>query len=59
LLEGAVAPAELETRFVDRLIRITELCGDESWISMHVEVQGTKQIEFAQRMFVSNNRIFD
>ena len=51
--------AELGTRFVERLVRVQVLNGGESWIFIHVEVQGTKQAEFAKRMFVYNYRIFD
>ncbi len=58
-LRAVVQDAELGTRFVDKLVRVTELCGDERWIYIHVEVQGTRQPEFAKRMFVYNNRIFD
>jgi len=58
-LRAVVQDAGLGTRFVDRLVRVTELCGNESWIYIHVEVQGTKQSEFAERMFVYNYRIFD
>ena len=46
-------------RFVDKLVRVNVLNGDEKWIYIHVEVQGTKQAEFAKRMFVYNYRIFD
>jgi len=58
-LRAVVQDAELGTRFVDKLVRVTELSGEESWIYIHVEVQGTRQAEFAQRMFVYNYRIFD
>ncbi len=58
-LRAVVQDAELGTRFVDKLVRVTELGGIESWIYIHVEVQGTKQSEFAERMFVYNYRIFD
>ncbi len=54
-----VQDAELGTRFVDKLVRLTELSGTESWIYIHVEVQGTRQAEFAKRMFVYNYRIYD
>ena len=54
-----VQDAELGTRFVERLVRVQVLNGGESWIFIHVEVQGTKQAEFAKRMFVYNYRIFD
>ncbi len=39
-LRAVVQDAELGSRFVDRPFRVTELCGDESWIFIHVAVQG-------------------
>ena len=44
---------------VNQIKFITELSGKESWIYIHIEVQGTRQAEFAKRMFVYNYRIFD
>ena len=58
-LRAVVQDAEFGTRFVDRLVRVTVLSGAERWIYIHVEVQGTQQAEFAERMFVYNYRIFD
>ena len=58
-LRAIVQDAELGTRFVDKLVRVTELSGSESWIYIHVEVQGTRKTEFSKRMFVYNYRIFD
>lgn len=58
-LRAVVQDAELGKRFVDRLVRVNVLNGCESWIYIHVEVQGTKQAEFAERMFVYNYRLFD
>ena len=58
-LRAVVQDAELGTRFVDKLVRVNELSGTESWIYIHIEVQGTRQAEFAKRMFVYNYRIFD
>ena len=46
-LRAVVQDAELGKRFVDRLVRVNVLNGAESWIYIHVEVQGTKQAEFA------------
>lgn len=51
--------AELGKRFVDKLVKVTLLNGDEKWIYIHIEVQGTRQSEFGERMFVYNYRIFD
>ncbi len=53
-LRAVVQDAELGKRFVDKLVRVTLLNGDENWIYIHIEVQGTKQTEFAERMFVYN-----
>ena len=58
-LRAVVQDAELGTRFVDKLVRVNMLNGEESWIYIHLEVQGTRQAEFAQRMFVYNYRIYD
>ncbi len=58
-LRAVVQDAELGTRFVDKLVRVNMLNGDESWIYIHLEVQGARQAEFAQRMFVYNYRIYD
>jgi len=58
-LRAVVQDAELGKRFVDRLVRVNVLNGGESWIYIHIEVQGTKQAEFAERMFVYNYRLFD
>ena len=58
-LRAVVQDAELGKRFVDKLVRVNVLNGDEKWIYIHVEVQGTKQAEFAKRIFVYNYRIFD
>ncbi len=33
--------------------------GQEDWIYIHLEIQGSEQSEFAKRMFVYNYRIFD
>ena len=58
-LQAVVQDAELGKRFVDKLVRVNVLNGDEKWIYIHVEVQGTQQPGFAERMFVYNYRIFD
>ncbi|MEI6066724.1 MAG: cytosolic protein [Methylococcaceae bacterium] len=58
-LRAVVHDAELGKRFVDKLVRVTLLDGDEKWIYIHIEVQGTRQAEFAKRMFVYNYRIYD
>ena len=58
-LRAVVQDAELGKRFVDKLVRVTRLNGQEDWIYIHIEVQGSAQAEFAKRMFVYNYRLYD
>ena len=58
-LRAVVQDAELGKRFVDKLVSVMLLNGDDKWIYIHVEVQGSRQVEFAKRMFVYYYRIFD
>ncbi|MEI6985255.1 MAG: hypothetical protein WCK65_03930 [Rhodospirillaceae bacterium] len=54
-----VQDAELGRRYVDKLVRVTLLGGEERWILVHIKVQGTRDAGFAERMFVYNYRLFD
>ncbi len=58
-LRAVVQDAELGRRYVDKLVRVTLLGGEEKWILVHIEVQGTRDAGFAERMFVYNYRLFD
>ncbi len=58
-LRAIVQDAELGRRFVDKLVGVTLQGGDEGWVYIHIEVQGTRQAEFAERMFVYNYRLYD
>lgn len=58
-LQAVVQDAELGRRFVDKLVRVTLLEGEDAWILIHIEVQGRRELGFAQRMFVYNYRLFD
>jgi len=51
--------AELGRRRVDKLARVMGREGREDWVWVHVEVQGARQSEFAERMFVYHYRLFD
>ena len=53
------AALELGKRLLDKLVRVTLLSGQESWVYIHLEIQGTPQAEFPERMFVYNYRSFD
>jgi hypothetical protein len=58
-LHAITQDAELGQRYVDKLVRVTRRNGQEDWLYLHLEVQGSAQAEFAKRMFVYNYRIFD
>jgi len=55
-----ISPASEETkRFVDRLVQVWMLNGEERWVLIHVEVQGYRDAEFSERMFIYFYRIYD
>ncbi|MCB0714286.1 MAG: cytosolic protein [Ignavibacteriae bacterium] len=51
--------ATLGRRYVDKLVRLWQVSGDEEWVLIHVEVQTGQEQEFAERMYIYNNRIYD
>jgi len=55
-----ISPKSEETkRFVDRLVKVWMLNGEERWVLVHVEVQGYRETEFSRRMFIYFYRIYD
>ena len=58
-LRAVVQDAELGKRFVDKLAKVALQDGSERWVYVHLEVQGSAQTEFAERMFVYHYRLYD
>ncbi|HEY7328770.1 MAG TPA: hypothetical protein VH592_14100 [Gemmataceae bacterium] len=58
-LRQIVADAELGTRLADVLVKVWRHNGEESWLLIHIEVQGWQETDFPRRMFVYHYRIFD
>lgn len=58
-LQQIVRDAALGRRHVDKLASVTTHTGEEDWLCVHIEVQGSMDPGFARRMFVYNYRIFD
>jgi hypothetical protein len=54
-----VQDAETGKRFVDKLIKLWLLDGEETWLLLHIEVQSQTDANFAQRMFIYHYRIYD
>jgi hypothetical protein len=41
------------------LVKVYLLDGKEQWVLIHIEVQGQRDDDFPERMFISYYRIFD
>ncbi|QTA91764.1 hypothetical protein [Desulfonema magnum] len=57
--QQAVRDAELGKRLADKLAKVWQKNGDETWLLAHTEIQGQYEPGFSERMFVYNYRIFD
>jgi hypothetical protein len=58
-LQPIVRQAKHGRRYVDKLVKVWLKTGEERWILIHIEVQGSKEGDFPKRMHVYNHRIFD
>jgi hypothetical protein len=58
-LQQIVREAEIGAREADKLVKVWQLNGEETWVLIHLEVQSQVQSEFPERMYVYSNRIFD
>jgi hypothetical protein len=58
-LAQVVRDGELGRRLLDRLVRVQTRDGDEQWVYVHIEIQGQRDPDFAERLFVYNYRLYD
>ncbi|MFM9966438.1 MAG: cytosolic protein [Planctomycetaceae bacterium] len=58
-LQRVVRNSRQKRRIVDKLARVRLLDGREEWVLIHLEIQGTSEADFAERMYVCNYRLFD
>jgi hypothetical protein len=58
-LQPIVRGAKHGRRFVDKLVKVWLKSGEEKWLLIHIEVQGSRESDFPVRMHVYNHRIFD
>lgn len=58
-LAQVVQDAELGRRYADKLLKVYLVDGQEEWLLVHIEVQGRREADFAQRMFVYAYRLYD
>jgi predicted transposase YdaD len=50
---------EIDTRYVDKLVKVFKKVGGESWLLFHLEVQGYYDELFPQRMFTYYYKVLD
>jgi hypothetical protein len=58
-LEKIVRDSEIGRRYADKLVKVHLRNGRETWLLIHIEVQGYPDAAFEKRMFVYYYRIFD
>ena len=58
-LDRITNEAQAKNRRVDMLIKVWLLTGEELWVLIHVEVQGDRDPEFAERMYTCQHRAYD
>jgi len=58
-LEKILKTSKTGKRFADKLVKIYLKDGSEKWCLCHVEVQGKKEKNFSERIYIYNYRIFD
>jgi len=54
-----VRDAALGTRLADKLVQVWRRNGETQLVLIHTEIQGQRDDEFVQRMYVYNYRLFD
>ncbi|AXF57137.1 Rpn family recombination-promoting nuclease/putative transposase [Salicibibacter kimchii] len=52
-------PEKKGTKYTDKLMKVHLKDGKEQWVLVHVEIQGSKEDDFPERMFQYFYRIFD
>jgi hypothetical protein len=58
-LQQIVRDAEVGTRFVDKLLKVFLVDGEEAWLLLHIEIQSQADGDFSKRMFIYHYRIYD
>lgn len=58
-LQQITADANSGRRYADKLIKVYAQDGSETWVLIHVEVQGEPEEAFAERMYTYQYRLRD
>src|SRR6476660_2953447 len=58
-LNAITKDAALGKRLVDKLMKVWRKDGEETWVLLHIEVQGKAESHFSERKHVYNYRLYD
>jgi hypothetical protein len=58
-LQQIMPDGEIGKRYVDKLVKLWRIGGEEAWVLVHIEVQSQVETVFPQRMYEYNYRLFD
>ena len=58
-LQKVIREAETASGRVDKLVKLFLLTGQEVWVLIHIEIQGSREKGFPQRIYIYNYRIYD
>ncbi len=58
-LQKIIRSSRTGRRIVDKLVKVFLLNGEEKILLIHIEIQGSPEKNFAERMYIYNYRIFD
>lgn len=58
-LQQIVRDADSGRSYTDKLVKVYTLAGEETWVLIHVEIQGKADVAFNQRMYRYHYRLSD
>ena len=58
-LNSITKEAETGKRIADKLMKVFRADGEETWVLLHIEIQGQVQSDFSERMYTYHYRLFD
>ena len=58
-LQKILPESDTGRRVVDKLVEVALVQGGEQWIHLHIEIQTSREADFAERMMIYHYRIFD
>ncbi len=58
-LEKITRDAEVGKRYADKLVKVCLKTGELAWVLIHIEIQASRETNFAERIYVYRHRIWE